>query len=233
VDEGDADLTLDPLQLDLQSLAQLQIEGAQRLVEQQHLGQVDQRPRQRHPLLHAAGELRRPALRLPGEPDPLQLRRDPLPYLILRHALALQAEGDVVLDAEVGEEGVALEDRVRRAAMGRLAGDVDALDADLALAGPLEAGDHPQRGRLAAAAGAQQREELAARQLEAEVVDGQERVEALADSAQLDAGRVVFQLGFSWALAIATVRRYDRHPFRTRGEYPKRYDHSYPSGTRD
>ena len=48
------DLVLDALQLDLHLLAQLEVEGAERLVEQQHLGPVDQRPGQGHPLALAA-----------------------------------------------------------------------------------------------------------------------------------------------------------------------------------
>ena len=51
------DLGLDPLELELHLPAQLEVEGAERLVEQQHLGPVDQRPGQRDPLLLAAGEL--------------------------------------------------------------------------------------------------------------------------------------------------------------------------------
>ena len=43
VDERDPDLLLDPLELDLHLLAQLQVEGAQRLVEEQG-GPVDERP---------------------------------------------------------------------------------------------------------------------------------------------------------------------------------------------
>ena len=38
VDEREADLGLDPLELDLHRAAQLEVERAQRLVEQQHLG---------------------------------------------------------------------------------------------------------------------------------------------------------------------------------------------------
>ena len=64
VDEGDAELLLQALELDLHFLAQLEVERAQRLVEQQHLGAVDQRARQRDPLALAAGQLRRPALAL-------------------------------------------------------------------------------------------------------------------------------------------------------------------------
>ncbi len=78
VDEGDPDLALDLLQLDLQALAQLQVERAERLVEQQHLRQVDQRPRQRHPLLHAAGELRGPPVRLAAPARPAAARPPPV-----------------------------------------------------------------------------------------------------------------------------------------------------------
>jgi hypothetical protein len=54
VDEGDADVALDPLQLDLQFLTQFQVQGPERLVEEEDLRQVDQRPGERHPLLHPA-----------------------------------------------------------------------------------------------------------------------------------------------------------------------------------
>ena len=59
VDEGDADLALDALQLDLHLLAELEIERAERLVEQQHLGLVDQGAGQRDALPLAARELGR------------------------------------------------------------------------------------------------------------------------------------------------------------------------------
>ena len=57
-DERDADVALDRLELDLHLLAQLEVEGAERLVEQQHLGLVDEGPGQGDPLPLAAGELR-------------------------------------------------------------------------------------------------------------------------------------------------------------------------------
>ena len=55
--ERDADLVLDRLQLDLHLLAQLQVERAERLVEQQHLRTVDQRPGEGDALPLAAAEL--------------------------------------------------------------------------------------------------------------------------------------------------------------------------------
>ena len=62
VDERDADLALHGAQLQLQLLAQLGVQRAQRLVEQQHPRPQHQRPRQRDPLLLTAGQLRGAAL---------------------------------------------------------------------------------------------------------------------------------------------------------------------------
>ena len=59
VDERDPDLGLDALELALHLQAQLEVERAQRLVEQQDLRPVDDRPGQRHPLALPAGELAR------------------------------------------------------------------------------------------------------------------------------------------------------------------------------
>ena len=65
VEEGDPDLALDLLQLDLHLLAQLQVERAERLVEQQHRRAVDERAGERHALHLAARELAR-LRRAPG-----------------------------------------------------------------------------------------------------------------------------------------------------------------------
>ena len=61
VDERDADVLLDLLELDLHLLAQLQVERAERLVEQQHARAVHDRAGERDALALAAGELVRPA----------------------------------------------------------------------------------------------------------------------------------------------------------------------------
>ena len=66
-------------QLDLQCLAQLGIERAQRLVEQQHLRPQHQRPGQRDALLLAARQLVRFALAVALEPHQLQRVADALP----------------------------------------------------------------------------------------------------------------------------------------------------------
>jgi hypothetical protein len=62
VDERDPDLLLKGLELDLQCLSQLGIEGPQGLVEQEDGRIQHQRPRERHTLLLPTRELVRLAL---------------------------------------------------------------------------------------------------------------------------------------------------------------------------
>ena len=127
VHERDADLGLDPLELDLHLPAQLEVERAQRLVEQQHLRAVDQRAGERDALLLAAGELRRAALAEAAELDELEHVVDLL--LDVLDAAATQPERDVLEDVEVREQRVALEHRVHRPLVGLEPADVLAGDA--------------------------------------------------------------------------------------------------------
>ena len=55
VDERDADLALDAEQLQLHLLAELQVERAERLIEQEYLWLVDDRPGQRDALALTTG----------------------------------------------------------------------------------------------------------------------------------------------------------------------------------
>ena len=57
VDERDPDLLLDRLELDLHLLPQLEVQGAQRLVEKEDTGPVDEGARERDALALPAGEL--------------------------------------------------------------------------------------------------------------------------------------------------------------------------------
>ena len=106
----------------------------------------------------------------------------------LRHAVLLQAEGDVVLDRHVREERVGLEHHVDRPPVGRHAGEVLPVEQDLARGRLLEAGEHAHQRGLAAAGRAEQGEELALVDDEREIVDGDEIAEALGDVAELDEG---------------------------------------------
>ena len=77
VDEGGAGALLDPLQLELHLAAQLQVEGAERLVEQQRGGAVDQRAGEGDALALAAGELGRAAVLVAVEADHGRASRPP------------------------------------------------------------------------------------------------------------------------------------------------------------
>ena len=179
VDERDADVVLDRLELELHLLAELQVERAERLVEEEHARLVDERARERYPLLLAAGELAWLALLEALEADEPQDLVHAAAHVLLAHALPAQAERDVLEDRQVREEGVRLEDRVDVALVGRLPGDGLLAEVDRALGRLLEAADHPQRRRLAAAGRAEEREEAAPLDLEREVVDGGDLVEPL------------------------------------------------------
>ena len=119
VDERDADLALDALELDLHLLAQLEVQRAERLVEQQHPRAVDDRARQRDALALAADELRRLARAVAGEAtissaSPARVRRSALSTLRIRSPYSTFS-----CDGHVREQRVVLEDRVDVARVGR------------------------------------------------------------------------------------------------------------------
>ena len=116
-----ADLGLDPLELDLHLPPQLEVERTERLVEQQHLGLVDQGPGQGDPLLLATGELGG-ACRVAVSSTSSSIRCTCV--LDVGTPCGGEAEGDVLEDVEVREERVVLEDGVDRPLVGLVEGDV-------------------------------------------------------------------------------------------------------------
>ena len=84
VHERDADLALDAHQLELHLLAELEVERAERLVEQEHRGLVHQRAGQRDPLLLAARQLRRAAVVVAGELHEVEVALHPVLDVALR-----------------------------------------------------------------------------------------------------------------------------------------------------
>ena len=161
VDERDADLLLDLLQLDLHLLPELEVERAERFVEEQHLGLVDHRPGQSDPLALAAGQLVWPPVAEGGQ---THHGESPLHSLLPgrpRHPLHLQAVADVLRHRHVGEEGVVLEHGVGVPQVRRHRCDVAAAELDPAGVWALESRDEAQQGRLPRARGAEQGEKLA------------------------------------------------------------------------
>ena len=139
------------LQLEPDRVLRMRVERSQRLVEQQHTRVARERPRQRHPLPLAAGELARPRVGEVRDAEALEQLGDAL----------LAAEGDVALDAQVREERVLLEDEPDAPVLGRAAGR--RIEPDLVIdrdpAGrPRQPGDRPQHGALPGAGGPDERD---------------------------------------------------------------------------
>ena len=188
VNEGDADVVLEALDEELHLLTQLQVEGSERLVEQEDSRTVDERACERDPLLLTSRELTRLALSVPAQLDEVEHFLDLAFEDSSPRALSPQAEGDVLEDREVREEGVALEDRVDVPLVRRRPADRALAEVDRTRCRLLETADHPQRRRLAATRRTEQGKEAAARDLEREVVDRDDVVELLRDSIKPDIG---------------------------------------------
>ena len=187
-DAGDVNLVVQPAEPGPQALPHLGVERAERLVEQQHFGLDGQRPGQRGPLPLAAGELRREP---PAEAVELHQRQQLVHAAIdfrfrrpggtRAHA---QAERHVFEHAHVAEQRVMLKHEAD-APLGRGAmGDVLVVEPDSRARVALrrfQAGDDPQQRRLARAAGAQQRDQLAVVDRQADVAQRLVAAERLAD----------------------------------------------------
>jgi hypothetical protein len=98
----------------------------------------------------------------------------------------LEREGHVVEHREMGEERVALKHHRRAAPGGREIRHVVGAQHDVAAAHLLVAGDHPQRGGLAAARGAEQAAVDAGRDLEVDRIHGDRAPVPLGDADQLE-----------------------------------------------
>ncbi len=151
------------------------IERAERLVEQQQARLVDQRASQRDALLLPAGQGRRPLVGTLGQADRPQRLQG------LRPPVAAQAEADVVDHPLPRQQARVLEHQP-----GVLAGLGQRRRAgqQLAAAGLVEAGQQAQQGALAAAAAANDSDELPGRNQQVDVLEHLALAEAPRHSAQ-------------------------------------------------
>ena len=167
-DEHDrgAHLAVDAGQFGLQLGPGQRVQGAERLVHQQHRGLVGEHPGDGHPLLHAAGELVRELVREPGQPHHIKELGGPGLDLGGGQALLLGAVADVLPHREPGKQAVVLEhDTAVRARSGH--GGV--AQPDTALRGGFEAGEDAQQRALAAAAGSDNGDEFAGGNVQVDV----------------------------------------------------------------
>ena len=144
----------------------LRVEVAGRLVREHQGGLVDERPRDRHPLLLSPGEAVRKAALPAREPHPLEHRID-APAGPAVPAVELERQAQVLLDVEAGNQVEELEHVADSAPsqQGALAfrtgGDVVALEPHRTRVRHVDAADEIEQGGLAAAAPPGDRHELA------------------------------------------------------------------------
>ena len=163
-------------------LPQLEVEVAERLVEQQDRRPDDQRACERHALALAAGKLERPPPAQAGELDEVERLLDAgvdLPPIDPPHP---QTEGDVLRHGHVREQRIVLEDHADIAREGLQVLDMPPLEVDLAGVRREEPGDQPERRRLAASRRSEQGDELALRDGQVERAHGGDDAEALLDA---------------------------------------------------
>ncbi len=187
---GGAELLVNGAQPAPQILAHAGVERAERLVEQQHLGFDGKRPGERHALALAAGQLRRIAVaesvELHQAEQLLDLGRD---GGLGRAAVAVahaQAEGDVLGDRHMAEQGVLLEHETDAALLGRLGQPAFAVDLDVAAVGIIETGENAQQGGLARTRSAEQGDELAVGDVEIDTAEHRLLAELLVEGFDLD-----------------------------------------------
>ncbi len=194
VHRRDPERPLQLLDLEPHLGAQLRVQVAEGLVEEQHRGPEHEGAREGHPLLLAARELRGAAGGQLAHLHEAERPRDPLPELRLRHLPHPQAVGHVVEHGHVGPDRVGLEHHRESPLLGRHAdargGGEDrlAVDPNLARLGRLEPGDGPQGGGLAAARRTQQGHVLAGGHREGDPAHRGDRPVADDQVADLDRG---------------------------------------------
>ena len=164
------------------------VEVGERLIHQEQARIAHNRPRHRHPLPLAAGELRRFAIE---QGIQLQHLRDfihprlPAGLLLFAH---LHAEGDVVAHRQVRKQRIVLEDHREVALSGRHFGDVLIVQPDLPLADRLQPGEQAQQGAFTAAGRAHQHHEFPFANIQRQGAEGRFTVKLFTDVLQTKHG---------------------------------------------
>jgi hypothetical protein len=166
--DGLARCVPDALQLFLQEFAVLRIESAERLIHQQDLGVERQQTRQRHALLHAAGEFVGIVILEMGEADERDEFIGDLDALFLRNVLHLERPHDVAHDSPPGIERIFLK---QHAAIGTWLGDPLTIERHGAAVDRFEPAEHVQERALAAAGRPDDGDEFAVVDVQIELVE--------------------------------------------------------------
>src|SRR5262249_45905579 len=158
----------DPLELDVHLLPGHRVERPEGLVHEEHRRVVDEGPRERDPLLHAARQLPGVALLEALQADERQELERCGAVPLAREALRVDRQEHVVEDGAPREEDRRLE---AHADVPARAGDGRAPEPRIAARGGHEPGQDLEERRLATARGADDRDEVALGDAEADVLE--------------------------------------------------------------
>src|SRR5690606_34023446 len=183
-DGGVAGGVVDRAQPAAQLAADLRVERAERLVEQQYLRLDRHGAGERDALALAAGKLRGIALLQPGQLYQVEQLRGAAADLGLggtrRAGAHLQPETDILGDRHVLEQRVVLEHEADIALLhGAVRGDLFA-EVDGAAGRPLQPGDQAKQRRLARTGGAEERDQFTRPDVERDLVQRRKAIEFLA-----------------------------------------------------
>ena len=164
------------------------VEARERFVEEQHLRTDGERPGDGHPLLLPSRNLAGIPVRELEESHPFQHLVGEIRRLTARYPAPFGAERNVPPEAQVGEEGVALEDHSHVPVFGRGLIHQLAPDPDLSRVRFQVPGDAAEDGGLAGSAGAEQGHQFSASHPQRHVRHGVGLAEALAESFEGEPG---------------------------------------------
>ncbi len=211
VDRRAVELAMDAPDLRARLEAQLGVEVRQRFVHQDQRRLDDDRARDRHPLLLPARELPRQLALLARQLHELERPVDPGGDVVGRDAAHPESEADVPRHAHVREQRVVLEHHAEAALLRRQHVDPLVVEPDAALGQRHQPRDAVQRGRLAAAGRAEQRDELAAPDRQRHVGQRVERLargtrEAARHAVEFELGKILFHVCSLWRWQGSGIR---------------------------
>ena len=208
VQRRDIKLLLQLADLFAHAAAQVGVEVAQRLVEQQHFRLEDQRARQRHALLLAAGDLIDIAIVEPRQIHHRQRFLHARFHFGARNAEHLQAIADVLPQRHMREQGIRLKHHADVTLLDGTMGHVFTINAYLPVARLFQPGDQAQNGGLAAAGRAEQRHHLPPWDGERDVIDYRVAAEPFGDVTQFNEIFLAHHgLHYAWFLAFEREMR--------------------------
>ena len=157
VDKGFLRAPLNLLELDLHILSELEVERAERFVQQNDIGVADESARDGDTLLLTARQLLYGTLFITLEVNNSKHLADLFLYFILGELFELQAKGDIVKYVKMGEQRIFLKHRIDVSLVGRKSVDTRSVKNHIAALRLDKASDNTQCRGFSAAAGTQNR----------------------------------------------------------------------------